>query len=125
VIFDGLNDAYQGHIEIMYPGGLECLFTKTPVKIWDFFECMAHEMWEDDNTRETFSHPIPDPYMIHVMPLDESQFGGISYDHSHTSCAPVSYDWRYSFHHDVDICPLLGRPHRLEALAASNRKINL
>ena len=124
MIFEGLNDEYRGHVETIDPGGLGCLFTKTPDEIWNFFEYFTY-MWEYDNARETFTHPSPDLYTEHFTPLDESQFGGISYDHSHTSCAPVSYDWRYSFHHDVDICPLLGRPHRLEALAASNRKINL
>ena len=43
VIFKGLNDEYYGQVEIMYPGGLGCLFTKTPDKIQDFFEYFAHD----------------------------------------------------------------------------------
>jgi len=51
MIFEGLNDAYRGHVKSMYPGGLECLSTKTPDEIWDFFEYIAHETWEYENAR--------------------------------------------------------------------------
>ena len=82
-------------------------------------------MWEYDNARETFSHPSPDPYMMHATSLNESRFEDISYERYHTPCAPISCDYYDSFDQDVDICPLLGRPHRLEALAAFNREIYL
>ena len=62
---------------------------------------------------------------MHATPPDESQFKGISYGHSHAPCESASYDYCDSFDHDVDTCPLLGRPHRLEALAAFNREIYL
>ena len=62
---------------------------------------------------------------MHAISLDKSQFGGISYCHSHTPCAPISCDSFDSFGHDVDTCPLLSRPHRLDALAAFNRDIYL
>ena len=78
---------------------------------------MAYETWEYDNARETFSHPIRDPCVMHVTPLDESKF--------HTPYVPTSYDYCDFFDHDVDICPQLGRPHILEALAALNRELYL
>ena len=56
----------------MYPGGWGCLFTDTLDKIWSFFEYLAHDTWEYENARETFSLLIPDPYMMHVALLDES-----------------------------------------------------
>ena len=54
----------------MYLGGSGCLFTKPPNEIWDFFESLARETWEYENAREAFSHPIPDPYMMHATTLD-------------------------------------------------------
>ena len=48
------------------------MFTTTPDDIWDFFEYLAHKSWEYDNTREAFGDPIPNPYVMHVTPLDES-----------------------------------------------------
>jgi len=110
---------------VIYHRGLECLFSKTPDAIWDFFEYWARDTWQCDNARETFSHPIPDPYVMHIIPLDESQFGAISYRHPHTPYAPPSCDYCDFFDHDVDSRLLLGRPHRLEALAAFNRKLYL
>jgi len=101
------------------------LFTKTSDEIWDFFEYLAHDTWEYDNANETFSHPIPDPYMMHATPVDEIQIGGICYEDSHTPCAPISCYYCDSFDHDVDTYPLLRRPHRLEALASFNREIYL
>lgn len=101
------------------------MFTSTPDEIWDFFEYFAHETWEYENARETFSHPIPDPYMMCVAPLDESQFGGISYEHSHIPCVSISCDYCDSFDHDIDSCSLLGRPHILVALATLNRELYL
>jgi len=47
------------NIEVMLrlsPGGLGYLFTKTPYKISDFFEYLAHETEEYENAREIFSH---------------------------------------------------------------------
>ena len=67
---------------------------------------------------ETFSRPIPDPYMMHAISLDESQIGGISYEYSHAPCVPISCDYCDVFDHDVNTCSLLGKSHRLEALAA-------
>ena len=82
MISKGLNDEYRGHVEAVYPRGLGCSFTKTPNEIWDFFEYLDHDTWEYDNAREAFSHVIPNPYMMHATPLDESSIGGISYEHS-------------------------------------------
>jgi len=124
-MFEGLNYEYRSHVETMYSRGLDCLFTKTSDKIWDFFEYLAHDTWEYDNTRETFSHPFPDLYMMYTAQLDENQFEGISYAHYHTPCAYISCDYCDSFDHDVDTCPLLSRPYKLEALAAFNREIYL
>ena len=58
MIFEGLNDEYMGLVETMYPRGLDYLFTKTPDEIWDFFEYLAHDTWEYDNARGTFSSPL-------------------------------------------------------------------
>ena len=63
--------------------------------------------------------------MIHATPLDKSQFGGIFYAHSRIPCVHISCDYCDFFNHDVDICPLLGRPHRLEASASLNRELYL
>lgn len=49
---------------------------KTLNEIWDFFEYLAQNTWENDHDRETFSHPSPNSYMKHVTPLDGSQFEG-------------------------------------------------
>ena len=49
--------------------------------------------------------------MQNATPLDANQFDGMSYEHSHTPCVPISYDYCASFDHDVDTYPLLGRPH--------------
>ena len=62
---------------------------------------------------------------MHSLPLDEDQFGGISYEYSHTPYDLVLCDYCDSFDHDVDTCPLLGRPHRLETLASLNRELHL
>jgi len=97
VIFVGLNEEYRGHVKTMYPRDLGCLFTKTIDEIWDFFEYFAHDSWEYENARETFILPISDLHVMHATPLDKSQFEGISYEHSHTPCSPVSYDYCYSF----------------------------
>ena len=61
--------------------------------------------------------------MMHATPLDGCQFGGLSYELSHAPCAAISYDCYDAF--DIDSCSLLGRPHRLEALAAFNKDIYL
>lgn len=61
--------------------------------------------------------------MMHATPLFESQIESISYEYSYAPCAPISCDYCDAFDHDVDTCPLFGRPHRLEALAALNREI--
>jgi len=63
--------------------------------------------------------------MTHATPLYESQFGGISYEHTHTPCVPVLSDCCNSFDHDVVSWPLLDRPHRLEALVAFHRELYL
>jgi len=118
VIFESLNNEYRGHFETMYPEGLCFLFTKTPDEIWDFFEYLAQDSWECENARETFSHPSLDSYMMYVTSLDESQIEDVSYKHSHTLCAPISCDCCDFFNHDVDTCPLLGRPDKLGALAS-------
>ena len=123
--FEGLDDEYRGHVEIIYPGALGYLSTRTSDEIWDFFECLAHEIWEYENARETFSHPTSSPYVRHARPLDKSQFRRICYEHFHTPCGHVSCDYCDSFDHDVNTCPLLGRPHRLEALATLNRELYL
>ena len=86
---------------------------------------MAYDTWEYDNAREIFSHPSPNLYMMHATLLFESKIEGISYEHSHTSCVPVSCDYCDSFDHNVDTCPLFGIPHRLEALVAFNKEIYL
>ena len=62
---------------------------------------------------------------MHGTSLYESQIGGISYEHSHTLCVPVSCDYCDFIDHDVNTCPLLGRPHRIEELATFNREICL
>jgi len=49
------------------------------MKFGIFLKYLAHDTQEYDNARETSSHPIPDPYVMHVIPLDENLFGGISY----------------------------------------------
>jgi len=74
---------------------------------------------------ETFSHPILNRYVMYVTASDENQFAGISYEHSYTSRVLISYDYCGLFEHDLDSCPLLDRPHRLEALAAFNRELYL
>ena len=58
-------------------------------EIWNFFNYLAHETQENENARETFSHPIPYPFMMHAALLDESHFAYISYEHSHTPCVPI------------------------------------
>jgi len=78
---------------------------------------LAHDTWEYDNARGTFSPSIPDPYMMHCPPSNESQIRGISYEHSHAPCAPVSCDYCYSFDYDIDTYLSLSRQDRLEALA--------
>lgn len=125
VIFEDLDDESRGYVETMYDGGLGCLFTKTLDEIWNFFEYLAHDTWEYDNARETFCHPILDPYMMHSTPLDESQIEGICYEHSHSPCAHIACDYYGSFDYDVDTCPLLCRPHRLGALTTFNREMYL
>jgi len=62
---------------------------------------------------------------MHATSLYESQFRHMSYELSHIPCAPVSYNYCYSFDYDVCTCLLLGRPCRLEALAAFSVDINL
>jgi len=104
---------------------LGCLFTKTRHKIWDFFEYLAHNTSEYDNARETYSFPSSNPYMMQATPLFESQSDGIAYEHSHAPCALMSCDYCDAFDHDIDKCPLLGRPHILDALAPFNREIYL
>jgi len=86
---------------------------------------LAHDTWEYDNARETFSCPSPDPYMMHAIPLFESQIKGISYEHSYNPCASILCDYCDSFDHDIDTSSLLGRPHILEAPATFNREIYL
>lgn len=81
----------------MFPGGLDYLFTKTLDDILDFFEYLAHDNWKYDHAREIFNHPSANPYMMHATSLDKGQIGGISYEHYHTPCAPLSYDYCYSF----------------------------
>jgi len=60
---------------------------------------------------------------MYVTSLDESQFGDISYEHDDTPCVPISCDYCDSLDHDVDSCPQLGRPHRLDALVTFNREL--
>jgi len=62
---------------------------------------------------------------MHATTIDESQIRGISYEHSHAPCTPISCDYCDYFDHDVNTSPLLSRPHRLEALVAFNREIHL
>jgi len=76
MIIVGLDEEYWVHVRTRYLGGLGCLFTNTPNEIWDFLEYLAHDTWEYNNAKETFSHTILDPYMMHSISLDESQFGG-------------------------------------------------
>ena len=95
------------------------------MRFWISLKYLAHNTWEYDNARETLSCPSPDPYTMHATHLDKSMFEGLSYAHSHARCVFISCDYCDSFDHVVDICPLLGRPHRLEALAAFNREIYL
>jgi len=121
VIFEDLNDEYRGHVSL---GIWVICLLRFPMR-FGISLSMAHDTWEYDNARETFSHPSPDPYMMHYIPLDEGQFVGISYEHSHTPYASISCDYCDFFYHDVNTCPLLGRPHRLEALAVFNREISL
>ena len=104
-------------LRLCTPEGLGYLFTKTPNEIWNFFEYLAHNTWEYENARETFSCPSPDPYIMHAKPLFESQIESISYEHSHAPCAPVSCDYCYSFDYDIDTYLSLSRQDRLEALA--------
>ena len=92
-------------------------------EIWDFFKYLAHDTWEYENARGIFSHHIPNPYVMHAMPLAESQFGGTSYEHPHTLCVVVSCDSCYYFDYDVDSFPLFGQTQRLEALTAFNREL--
>ena len=92
------------------------MFSRILDEVWDFFEYLAHKTWEYDNARVAFSYLIPDLCVMHATPLDKSQFGVTSYEHSHTPCVPISCDYYDSFYYDVDTCPLLGRPHRLGSL---------
>jgi len=85
------------------------LFVRAPDEIWNFYEYWTHEIWKYENIREVISHPIPNPYMMHVIQLDENQFGEISYEYSHTLYVPISCDYCDLFDHDVDTCLLLGR----------------
>jgi len=66
--FLGLNDEYRGYVEMIYLGALECLFTKAPNEIWDFFKYMTLDTWEYENARETFSDPIL-TLMLHMLHL--------------------------------------------------------
>ena len=54
VIFESLHDEYRGHVETIYPGGLDCLFTRTPNEVWDFFEKLACETYAFEQANETF-----------------------------------------------------------------------
>ena len=78
--------------------------------------------WEDTHARGIFSHSIADPYVMHVIPLEEIQLGSISYEYPYTLCDPVSYDYCYSFDHDVDFHALLSRPQRLDVLTIFNKR---
>jgi len=60
------------NIGVMLRGGSGYLFIKTPDEIWNFFGYLAYDTWEYDKAREIFSHPIPDPYMVHATSLNES-----------------------------------------------------
>ena len=72
MIFEGVNDEHQGHIKTMYPGGLECSFTKAADEMLDFFEYLAHDTQEYDNARESLSRSIPNHYVMHTTRLHES-----------------------------------------------------
>ena len=100
-------------LKLCTPGGLDYLFTKTLDEIWDFFEYLAHDTWEYDNAGEIFSHPSPDLSMIHSIPLDESHFGGTSYEHSHSPCIPVSCDYCDFFDYEVDTVDHTNKRHWL------------
>ena len=86
---------------------------------------MAHDTWKYGNARETFSHAIPDPHMMHAPSLDASHSRGVFYEHPHAPCVPISYDYCDSFDHDVNSCPLISRSHILGALASFNKKFYL
>jgi len=45
---------------------------------------------------------------MHVIPLSESQFWDISYEHTHAPSVLVSCEYYDSFDHDVDSRPVLG-----------------
>jgi len=45
VIFESLNDEYRGLVETVYREGLDCLFTRTPDEVWNFFEKLAWDTY--------------------------------------------------------------------------------
>jgi len=57
VIFEGLNDEYRHHVEIIYPGDMDCLFTKTQDEVWDFFKKLAWDTYKFEQARNIFGYP--------------------------------------------------------------------
>ena len=56
---EGLNDEYVDHVETMYPGGLDYLFTKTPDEIWDFFRILFMIYWSLTILERPLVTPLP------------------------------------------------------------------
>lgn len=104
VSFEGLKYEYLGYVDTIYIWGLGCFFAKSPKETWDFFEYLAHDTWEYENAKGTFSHHILDFYEIHLKPLDESKFRN-TLKPFYTPCAHVSCDYCYSSKQDVDSSP--------------------
>ena len=67
----------------MYPGSSMSWFSEYPDWIWNFFEYLAHDTWEYEQTRQGFSHAKTIP------------------------CAPFLCDYCESSDHLVDACPSL------------------
>jgi len=58
----------------MYLGGLDCLFTKTQDKVWDFFEKLAWDTYEFEQARNNFGYPTHSEFVFPVSPCPQDPF---------------------------------------------------
>lgn len=70
----GINAEFRGHVKSMCLGGFRGLLSKTPDKVWDFFEYLARKTWEFEHARKALIHSSFDPYACQSEPCYHDQF---------------------------------------------------
>ena len=104
MIFEGLNGEYRDHVETTYPGGLDCLFTKTQDEVWDFFEKQAQNTYEFEQARNSFGYPTYSEPAFPISPCPRDPFID-SHDPSHSYLPSDLWNYCESSNHAACHCP--------------------